>query len=163
MKKVTSIITFDWRANYSDIPQNSTCKVLKKRKCTYSSRDCFCSSFYFTNQLLNVSLKRKTNNILHHHTAYDYRKGTRSRLYTTAMCCLSTSKTFSWECLQIPVSWWQLSQFTTNQTEHIIFRSPGISEVSIHRSVAHTDGQRNRYVLPQHTNGSCFLCCSNTL
>ena len=31
--------------------------------------------FYFKNHLLNVSLKRKTNKILHHHTAYDYKKG----------------------------------------------------------------------------------------
>ena len=54
---------------------------------------------------------------------------------------------FSRECLQIPVSCWQMSQFTINQTELIIFRSPGISDAGIQWSVAYTDGQRNRYAL----------------
>ena len=108
---------------------------------------CICSNFYFTNQLLNVPLKRKTNNILHHHTAYDHRKGWKSHWYTTARCWYMASKHFfSRECLQIPVSWWQMSQFTLNQTELIIFRLPGVSDAGIQRSVAYTDGQRNRYV-----------------
>ena len=34
-------------------------EVLKNEKCTWNSRDCICSNFYFTNHLLNVSLKRK--------------------------------------------------------------------------------------------------------
>ena len=37
--------------------------VLKNAKCTWSSRDCICSNFYLTNHLLDVSLKRKTENI----------------------------------------------------------------------------------------------------
>ena len=64
--------------------------VLKNEKCTWSSR----IFFYFTNHLLNVSLKRKTNNILHHHTAYDYRKGSKSRCYTTARCWYTTRNPF---------------------------------------------------------------------
>ena len=95
--EVTRIITYDCRNNYSDIRQNSTCKsesAQKNAKCTWSSRDIICSNFYFTNHLLNVSLKRKTNNILHHHTAYDNRKGSKSQRYTTARCWFTTSKTF---------------------------------------------------------------------
>ena len=57
------------------------------------------------------------------------------------------SSFFPRECLQIPVSCWQMSQLNINQTEHIICRSPGISYGGIQRSVAYTDGQRNRYVL----------------
>ena len=41
----------------------ATRKVLKNAKCTWSSRDCFCSKFYLTAHLLNASLKRKTDNI----------------------------------------------------------------------------------------------------
>ena len=51
------------------------------------------------------------------------------------------------ECLQIPVSCWQMSQFTIDQTELISLRSPGISDAGIQRSVAYTDGQLNGYVL----------------
>ena len=84
--EVTSIITFDCRDNYSDIQQNCS----KTKKCTWSSRDCSCSTFYFTNHLLNVSLKRKTNNLLHNHTEYDCRKGSKSHWYTTARCWYTT-------------------------------------------------------------------------
>ena len=69
-------------------------QVLKNENCTWSSRDCICSNCYFTNHLLNVSLKRKINNSLHHHTAYDYRKGSKSHWYTTARCWYMTSKPF---------------------------------------------------------------------
>ena len=94
--EVTSIIIFDCRDNYSDIQQNSRAKrkVLKNEKCTWSSQECICSIFYFTNRLLNVLLKRKTINILHHHTAYDYRKGSKSCRYTTSKCWYTTSKPF---------------------------------------------------------------------
>ena len=54
---------------------------------------------------------------------------------------------FSRKCLQIPVLDCQMSQFTINQTELIIFRSLGISDAGIQRSVAYIDGQCNRYVL----------------
>ena len=95
-------------------------KVLKNEKCTWSSRDCICSSFYFTNHLLNVSLKRKINNILHHHTAYDYRKGSESRWYTTARCWYATKKPYSRKCLQIPVL---LTNVAVYDKPNIIFRS----------------------------------------
>ena len=49
--------------------------------------------------------------------------------------------------LQIPVSYRQMSQFTTNQTELINFRSPVISDAGIQRSGAYADRQRNRSVL----------------
>ena len=55
---------------------------------------------------------------------------------------------FSRESLQLRVSYWQMSQFTINQTKLIISKTPGISDAGIQRSVAYTDGQRNRYVLP---------------
>ena len=35
----------------------------KNEKCMWNSRDCICSNFYHTHQLLNVSLKRKIDNI----------------------------------------------------------------------------------------------------
>ena len=38
-------------------------KMLKNEKCTCSSKDYICRIFYHTNHLLNVSLKRKTENI----------------------------------------------------------------------------------------------------
>ena len=41
----------------------ATGKVLKNAECMWSSRDCICSNFYLTNHLVNVSLKRKTDNI----------------------------------------------------------------------------------------------------
>ena len=67
-------------------------EVLKNEKCTWSSRDCICSDFYFINNLLNTSLKRKPINILDHDTAYDYRKGSKSLWYTTARCWYTASK-----------------------------------------------------------------------
>ena len=78
-------------------------EVLKNEKCTWNLRDGIYRNFYFTNHLLNVSLKRKTNNILHHHTVYDYRKGSKCRWYTMARCWYTTSNPFSRECLQILV------------------------------------------------------------
>ena len=122
--EVTSIIKFDCFDNYSDIQQNSTCKAgsVKTMKCTWSSRDCICSTFYFTNHLLNASLKRKTINILYHQTAYDYRKGSKSRWYTTARCWPVFLKTFTNPGL-LPTN----VQFTINQ----IFRSPDISDAGI--------------------------------
>ena len=69
-------------------------EVLKNKKCTWSSRDCICSNFYFTDHLLNVSLKRKPNNILHHHTSYDYREKNKSRWYTTARFWYTRSNPF---------------------------------------------------------------------
>ena len=104
-------------------------KELKNEKCTWSSQECICSICYFTNRLLNVSLKRKTINILHHHKAFDYRTVSKSCWYTTSKCLYMISH-FSWECLQIPVSCWQMSQFTINQIKLIIFRSPGILDAA---------------------------------
>ena len=40
-----------------------------------------------------------------------------------------------------------MSQFTTNQVELLIFRSPVISDAGIQRSGAYSDWQRSRYVL----------------
>ena len=102
--EVTCIIKFDCLDNYSYIQQTSTCKAgsAKTMKCTWSSRDWICSTFYFTNHLLNASLKRKTINILHHHTAYDYRKESKSRWYTTARCWHTTSKPVFLKIFTIP-------------------------------------------------------------
>ena len=69
-------------------------EVLRNEKCTWSQRDCICSTFYFTNHLLTVSLKRKTNNILHNHTTFDCRKGSKSHWYTTARCWFMTCPVF---------------------------------------------------------------------
>ena len=134
-------------------------EVLKNKKCTWSSRDCICSTFYFKNHLLNVSLKRKINNILHHITE---EKGARAVGILGQGVGIGQEGRFSRKCLQITVSCWQMSQFTINQTELIIFRLPGISDAGIQQSVAYTDRQRNRYVLLWHTSGCCSLCCSNT-
>ena len=38
-------------------------EMLKNEKCTCSSKDYICRNFYHTNHLLNVSRKRKTENI----------------------------------------------------------------------------------------------------
>ena len=124
-------------------------EVLKNEKCTWSSRDCICSNIYFTNHLLNVSLKRKTNDIFHHHTAYDYKKRSKSRWYTTAKCWYTTSKPF-YKSRSPADKCRSLHACTINQTELIIFSSPGILDAGIQRSVAYTDGQRNRYT----------YCCS---
>ena len=85
-------------------------------------------------------------------------KKSKSLWYTMSRCWYMCSR----ECSQISVSCWQISQFMTNQTELIIFRSPGISDAGIQRLGAYADGQRMRYVLLSHTNGPCSLCCSNT-
>ena len=69
-------------------------EVLENEKCTWSSRNFICSNFYFTNHLLNVSLKRTNNNMLHYHTAYDYRKWSKSRLYASTKCWYTTSEPF---------------------------------------------------------------------
>ena len=94
--EVTSIITFYWLIIIQIISKAPRAKweVLQNETCTRSSRVCICSKFYFTIHLLNVSRKRITNNILHHHTAYDYRKGCKSRWYTTARVWYTTSKPF---------------------------------------------------------------------
>ena len=41
-----------------------------------------------------LHLKEKQTTFLHYHTAYDYRKGSKSRWYTTARCWYTTSKQF---------------------------------------------------------------------
>ena len=95
--EVTSIIIFDCQDNYSDIQQNSTCKAgsaQKRNMHVEFARLHLQQFFYFTNQLQNVSRKRKTNSILQHHTAFDHRKGSKSRLYTTARCWYTTKKPF---------------------------------------------------------------------
>ena len=122
-------------------------EVLKNEKCTWSSRSCICSNVCHKNHLLNVSLKRKNRQHFHHHTAYDYRKESKSRWYTTARGWYKTSKQFFPRMLQIPISYRQMSQFTTNQAELLIFRSPVISAAGIRRSGVYADRQRNRYVL----------------
>ena len=69
---------------------------------------------------------------------------------------------FPRECLQIPVSHRQMPQFTTKQTELIIFRSPVISNTGIQRSGVYADGHHKRYLLLLQTKGFCSLCCSHT-
>ena len=137
-------------------------ELFKNEKYTWSLRDCICSNFYFRNHLLNVSLERKTNNILHYHTAYDYGKGSKSRWYTTARCWYTTSKPFSPRMFTNPGLLLTNVAVYDKQTELSTFRSPGISVAGIQRWVAYTDGQRNRYLLLYYINGFCSLCCSNT-
>ena len=146
--EVTSITTVDCRDNYSDIQHNSTCKAGSAlNKCTWSSRDCICSIFYFTNHLLNASLKRKTSNICIIIRRMTTEKAARAVGVLRQAAGVRQVSRLSRECLQILVSCWHMSQFTINQTELIIFRSPGISDAGIRRLVACTDGRRNRYVL----------------
>ena len=62
--EVTNIITIDCLdIQISCKTLRAKREVLKNEKCTWSSRGCICSNFYFTDHLLTVSLKRKTNNI----------------------------------------------------------------------------------------------------
>ena len=127
-----------------------------------SSRDCICSNFYHTHHQLTVSLKRKTDNIsiIIRHMATEKRARAIVMLQPGAGRRQVTH--FSRKCLQIPVSHWQMPQFTTKQTELIIFRSPVISNADIQRSGAYADGHRKRYVLLLLTKGFCSLCCSHT-
>ena len=91
--EVRSSITFDCRDNYSDIQQNSTYKAesAQKRKMHVELARMHLQHFFFP-QI--VCWMFHLNNILHHHTAYDYRKGSKSRWYTTSRCCYTTSKPF---------------------------------------------------------------------
>ena len=94
--EVTTTITFDCQDNYSDIQQNSTCKAgsAQKRNMHVELARLHLQQFLFHQSVAKVSLKRKTNSILHHHTAYDHRKGSKSHLYTTARCWYTTKKPF---------------------------------------------------------------------
>ena len=147
LRKFIHEVTIDCSDNYSDLQQNYTCKCSKTINARGAREIAFAA--VFISQIICWMFHLKTNNILHHRMAYDCKKGSKSRWYTTARHWYSTSKPFFfffWKCLQIPVSCWQMSQLTINQTE-IIFRSPGFSDAGIQRSVAYTYGQRNRYVL----------------
>ena len=73
--EVRNIIIFDWRDNYSGIQQKSTCKA-------GNAQNCICSNLYLTNYLLNVSLKRKTDNIF----IILRRMNTEEKARATAMC-----------------------------------------------------------------------------
>ena len=96
IREVTSIITFDCCDNYSDIQQNSTSKVesAQKRKMHVELARMHLQHFLFHKSFVECSLKRKTINILHYHTAYDYRKGSKSRWYATSRYWYTTSKPF---------------------------------------------------------------------
>ena len=80
-------------------------------------------------------------------SAYDYRKGSKNRWYTMARCRYSPSKRFFPKMFTNPGLLLTNVAIYDKPTEFIIFRSPGISDAGIQRSVAYTDGQRNRYVL----------------
>ena len=122
-------------------------EVLKNEKCTWGSRGCICSNGCHKNHLLNVSLKRKTDNI----SIIIRRMTTEKRARAVGTPRQDAGKRqeshFFREYLQIPVSYRQMSQFTTNQIELIIFKSPVISDTGIQRTGAYAEGQRYRYVL----------------
>ena len=65
MPEVTDILSFDRHNNYSGTQQNFTCKVgsAQKRKTHVELERLHLQYFFHTNHLLNVSLKRKTDNI----------------------------------------------------------------------------------------------------
>ena len=65
MHEVTRIVAFEFSDNYSGIQQNSTCNVESalKRKMHVDLDRLYLQYFFHTNHLLNVSLKRKTDNI----------------------------------------------------------------------------------------------------
>ena len=117
-------------------------EMLKNEKCTWRSWDCICSSLCLKNHLMNVSLKRKTNTILHHHTAYDYRKGSTSRWYTTARCWYTTSKPFFQRMFTNP------GRLLTNVA---VYDRPNWTH---HFQVARHFGRRHS------TIGGLYRCCS---
>ena len=147
--EVTSIITFDCCDNYSDTQQSSMCKVgsSQKRKMHVELEGLHLQQCFHKHHLLNVSLKRKTDNISIIIRRMTTEKRARAVGIPRQGAGIRQVSHFFPRMLQIPVSYRQMSQFTTNQTELLIFRSPVISDASIQRSGAYSDGQRNRYVL----------------
>ena len=103
-------------------------KTLKNEKCTCSSQDCICRIFYHINHLLNVSFKRKTENIsiLIRHVTTE--KRAKSILCYKKVLVDDKNTIFHKKCLQIKDFCWQMSQFMTKRTEIIICRSPIISD-----------------------------------
>ena len=145
---------------------NSTCKAgsAQKHKMHVVLERLHLQQFLSHKSLLKVPLKRKTDNIsiIIWHMTTDKKAravGIISNVVVVRQVCQ-----FSQEYLQIPVSCWQMSQFMTNHTELVIFRSPGILDASIQQSGAYADGQHKPYVY-QHLavaykqSGSLF--CSN--
>ena len=126
MREVTSIRIFDCCDNYSGIQQNFTYKAKSAQKCMRSSRDCICSKVYLTNHLL----KRKTDiSIIIRRMTTEESARVVGMLQHGA--CIRQVSHFSWECLKIPVSCWQMSHFALNHTELVILRSPGILDAGI--------------------------------
>ena len=115
-------------------------EVLKTEKCTWSSRGCICSKVSHKNHLLNVSLKRKTNNISIIIRRMTTEKRARAVGILRQGAGIRQVSIFS-ENVTNP------GLLPTNQTELLIFRSPVISDAGIQRSGAYVDRQRNRYVL----------------
>ena len=101
IRVVTSIITFDCRDNYSDIQQNSTCRAESARKRKMHVELARMHLHYFTNRLLNVSLKRKTFCIIIRRMTTQ--KGARAVGILHQGAGIRQVSRFSRECLQIPV------------------------------------------------------------
>ena len=107
-------------------------ELLKNEKYTWSSRDCICSNFYFINHLLNVSLKRKTNNMCFIVRRMTPEKRARAVDILRQGAGIRQESRFP-KMFTNPVSCWQMSQFTINQTETSFsgrqtFRKPAFND-----------------------------------
>ena len=80
MHEVTSIITFDCRDNYSDTQQNSMCKVgsAQKRKMHVELEGLHLQQCLLQTSFAECVPQKKNRQHFHHHTAYDYRKESKS-------------------------------------------------------------------------------------
>ena len=130
--------------------QRAKREVLKNEKCTWSSRDLqqFLNHKSFAECFIKKKKKKKKKKKFASSYGVCLQKGEQEPLvYYGKVLGIRRVSRFSRKYLQIPVSCWQMLPCTINQTELINFRLPGISDAGIQRSVAYTDGQRNRYVL----------------
>ena len=130
------------------IQPNSTCKAgsAQKHKMHVVLERLHLQQFLSHKSFAECSTEKKNRQHFHHHMAYDYRRESKSRWYDKQGGGIQQVCQFSQEYLQIPVSCWQMSQFMTNHTELVIFRSPGILDAGIQQSGAYVDRQRKRYI-----------------
>ena len=133
--------------------------MLKNAECTWSSRDCICSNFYLTNHLLNVSLKRKTDNI----SIIIRRITAAERARAVGVLQQNVSITFP-----VCIGHWSLNTGVRNawRPENDVFSL--VYRKLRHLSAGDWDlltfsGENGLLVVYQsHANGSCSLFCSHT-
>ena len=94
--KASGIISFDCHCYYSDNQQHSTCKLenAQKRKMHMQLERLHLQDILSHKSFAQCFTKKKNRKHFHSYTACDYRKESKTRVYATKNCWLTTRKPF---------------------------------------------------------------------